>query len=156
EKSKEFPQGAAKAVAAVRKAMPKVEIDDVAEPKGFFGSGGKGTPMFWLVRFQTGAKKQELSVTPEGVIMRLAAGLDFGEGHGPSFFRAMQELVYGSYLSNYNEPPIESFLELFQLFNDKHSYSSIGQLQDYDHASHLRAAFAYGASVSSMNATART
>ena len=35
-----------KAVAAVQSAFPKAEFDEVAEPKGFGGSGGKGTPMF--------------------------------------------------------------------------------------------------------------
>jgi len=68
---KDFPIGSEKAVAAVRAAVPKAEIDEAAEPKGFGSSGGKGTPLFWIVRLHTGAKKQELSVTPEGVILRL-------------------------------------------------------------------------------------
>lgn len=68
---KTFPKGSEKAVAAVRDALPKAEIDDVTEPKGFGGSGGKGTPLFWTVRFHIGEKKQELSVTPEGIIIRL-------------------------------------------------------------------------------------
>jgi hypothetical protein len=70
-KSKDLPRRAAKAVAAVRAAFPKAEIDEAVEPRGFGGSGGKGTPLFWTVRFHTGESKQELSVTPEGVIIRL-------------------------------------------------------------------------------------
>jgi len=68
---KEFPKGSEKAVAAVRAALPKAEIDEISEPKGFGSSGGKGTPLFWSVRLHTGAKKHDLSVTPEGVIIRL-------------------------------------------------------------------------------------
>jgi hypothetical protein len=74
----DFPKGAEKAVAAVRKAFPKAEIDEVAEPKGFGGSGGKGTPLLWSVRFRNNGKdKQELSVTPEGVIIRLPTPVRF-------------------------------------------------------------------------------
>jgi hypothetical protein len=65
------PKGSEKAVAAVRAAFPKGEIDEVAEPKGFGGSGGKGMPMFWSVKFHVGDKKHELSVLPDGTIMRL-------------------------------------------------------------------------------------
>lgn len=65
------PKGAEKAVAAVRTAFPKAEKIEAAEPKVFGGSGGKGTPLFWSVRFHTGEKKQELAVTPEGIIIRL-------------------------------------------------------------------------------------
>ena len=68
---KNFPKGSEKAVAAVRAAFPQAEIDEAAEPKGFGGSGGKGTPRFWTVRLHSSAKEQELSVTPEGVIIRL-------------------------------------------------------------------------------------
>jgi hypothetical protein len=68
---KAFPKGSEKAVAAVRAALPKAEVDAVAEPKGFGGSGGKGTPLFWSVRLHDSGKKQDLSVTPEGVIIRL-------------------------------------------------------------------------------------
>jgi len=71
DNAKAFPKGSEKAVAAVRAAIPKAQIDEAAEPKGFGGSGGKGTPLFWTVRFHAGKKKQELSVTPEGVIIRL-------------------------------------------------------------------------------------
>jgi hypothetical protein len=71
DEPKAFPKGSEKAVAAVRTALPKAEIDEVAEPKGFGGSGGKGTPLFWTVRVNAGAKKHDLSVTPEGVIIRL-------------------------------------------------------------------------------------
>src|SRR5260370_838248 len=71
DKAKAFPKGSEKAVAAVGEAMPKAQMDEAAEPKGFGGSGGKGTPLFWTVRFHAGKKKQELSVTPEGVIIRL-------------------------------------------------------------------------------------
>ena len=68
---KDFPKGSEKAVAAVRAALPKAQIDEVAEPKGFGGSGGKGAPLFWSVRVHTGAKRHVLSVSPEGVIIRL-------------------------------------------------------------------------------------
>jgi hypothetical protein len=76
EKPGAFPKGSEKAVAAVREAVPKAEIDEVAEPKGFGGSGGKGTPLFWVVRFHTGEKKQEFSVLPEGVIIRLPISVE--------------------------------------------------------------------------------
>jgi hypothetical protein len=66
-----FPVGSEKAVAAIRAAFPKSEIDEVAEPKGFGGSGGKGTPMLWNVRFHVGETKRDLAVTPEGVIVRV-------------------------------------------------------------------------------------
>lgn len=66
-----FPKGSEKAVAAVRAALSKAEIDEVAEPKGFGGSGGKDTPLFWRVRLHVGAKKHDLSVTPEGILIRL-------------------------------------------------------------------------------------
>src|SRR4051794_2611238 len=75
DEPKAFPKGSEKAVAAVRAAVPKAEIDEVAEPKGFGGSGGKGTPLFWTVRLHTGAKKQDLSVTPEGVLIRLPSSV---------------------------------------------------------------------------------
>jgi hypothetical protein len=70
-KPKAFPKGSEKAVAGVRAALPKAVIDEVAEPKGFGGSGGKGKPLFWSVRLHAGGKKLDLSVTPEGVIIRL-------------------------------------------------------------------------------------
>jgi hypothetical protein len=75
DKPKDVPKGSEKAVAAVRAAVPKAEIDEAVEPKGFGSSGGKGTPLFWTVRFHSGAKKQELSVTPEGVIIRLPTSI---------------------------------------------------------------------------------
>ena len=75
DKPRAFPKGSEKAVAAVREAFPKAEIDEAAEPKGFGGSGGKGTPLFWSVRFHTGENKQELSVTPEGVIILLPSSV---------------------------------------------------------------------------------
>jgi hypothetical protein len=71
DKEKPFPKGSEKAVAAVREAVPKAEIDEVLEPKGFGGSGGKGTPLFWSIRYHVGEHKQDLSVTPEGAIIRL-------------------------------------------------------------------------------------
>jgi hypothetical protein len=71
DKPSSFPKGSEKAVAAVQKAFADAAIDEVAEPKGFGGSGGKGTPMFWSVRFHVGDKKHELSVLPDGTIMRL-------------------------------------------------------------------------------------
>src|SRR5262249_21751607 len=70
-KPKAFPKGSEKAVAGVRAALPKAVTDEVAEPKGFGGSGGKGKPLFWSVRLHAGGKKLDLSVTPEGVIIRL-------------------------------------------------------------------------------------
>jgi len=77
DEAKSFPKGSEKAVSAVRAAFPKAEIDAVVEPEGFFGSGATGTPMFWLVRCKNGAKKQELSVTSEGVIIRLPIPVEF-------------------------------------------------------------------------------
>lgn len=71
DKPKTWPKGSEKAVASILKEFPKAELDEVVEPKGFGGSGGKGTPMFWTVRFHIGERKQELSVLPEGGIIRL-------------------------------------------------------------------------------------
>src|SRR5689334_16925130 len=71
DKPKEFPKGSEKAVEAVKKEFPKAEFDEVAEPKGWGGSGGKGQPLFWSVRFHVGDQKHELSVIPEGTIIRL-------------------------------------------------------------------------------------
>jgi hypothetical protein len=71
EPGKDFPKGSEKAVAGVQKEFPKAEIDEVAEPKGFGGSGGKGTPLYWSVKIHVGEHKQELSVTPEGTIIRV-------------------------------------------------------------------------------------
>ncbi len=76
DEPKTFPKGSEKAVAAVRAAFPKGEIDEVAEPKGFGGSGGKGTPLFWAVRLHDGSKKYDLSVTSEGVIIRLPISIE--------------------------------------------------------------------------------
>lgn len=73
---KAFPKGSEKAVAAVQAAFPKAEINEVTEPKGFGGSGGKGTPLFWSVRLQAGAKKVDLSVMPDGVIIRLPIAIE--------------------------------------------------------------------------------
>jgi hypothetical protein len=73
---KAFPKGSEKAVAAARAAFPKAEIAEVTEPKGFFGTGGKGTPMYWTVRLQVGAKKVDLSVLPDGVIIRMPIALE--------------------------------------------------------------------------------
>jgi hypothetical protein len=70
-----IPKGAEKAVSAVRDAFPKAELDSVAEPKGFGGSGGKGAPMFWSVRFHVGDKKYDLSILPDGTIMRFPSAL---------------------------------------------------------------------------------
>jgi hypothetical protein len=75
-KPKAFPMGSEKAVAAVKAALPKAVIDEVAEPKGFGGSGGKGTPLFWGVRLHAGGRKLDLSVTPEGVIIRLPIAVE--------------------------------------------------------------------------------
>jgi hypothetical protein len=79
DKSSSLPKGSEKAVAAVRGALPKAEIDEVGEPKGFGGSGGKGTPLFWSIRLRIAEKKTELSVTPEGVIIRLPAAIEVND-----------------------------------------------------------------------------
>jgi hypothetical protein len=76
DKKPAFPNGSEKAVAAIRAEFPRAEIDEVTEPKGFGGSGGKGTPMFWNVRFHVGDKKHELAVLPEGTIMRLPTAIE--------------------------------------------------------------------------------
>jgi hypothetical protein len=68
---KPWPAGSEKAVAACLTEFPKAVIDGVSEPKGFGGSGGKGTPMYWSVQLHVGDAKRELSITPEGVILRL-------------------------------------------------------------------------------------
>jgi hypothetical protein len=71
EPAKTFPKGSEKAVKAVQEALPKVVIDAVEQPKGF-GADPKGeSPLFWAVRCHVGEDKQELSVTPDGVIVRL-------------------------------------------------------------------------------------
>jgi hypothetical protein len=79
DKPKSFPKGSEKAVAAVRTAFPKAEIDGAVEPKGFGGTGGKGTPLFWTVHFHVQAKKRQLSVTPEGVIIRLPTPVEVND-----------------------------------------------------------------------------
>jgi hypothetical protein len=71
EKPNSWPKGSEKAVASVLKEFPEAQIDEVAEPRGFGSSGGKGTPLFWAIHFHVGEKKQELSVLPEGGIIRL-------------------------------------------------------------------------------------
>jgi hypothetical protein len=76
EKAKDFPKGSDKAVKAVKEAMPKAEIDAVEQPKGF-GADPKGeSPLFWTVRIHAGDEKHELSVTPDGTIIRLPTALD--------------------------------------------------------------------------------
>jgi len=76
EKAKEFPKGSDKAVKAVKEALPKAEIDAVEQPKGF-GADPKGeSPLFWTIRIHTGDEKHELSVTPEGTIIRLPIVMD--------------------------------------------------------------------------------
>jgi hypothetical protein len=79
DKPKDWPKGSEQAVAAVQKEFPKAEIDEVAEPRGFGGSGGKGSPLFWSIHFHVGDKKQELSLTPEGTIIRLPIAVDVKE-----------------------------------------------------------------------------
>jgi hypothetical protein len=83
DKKPGFPNGSEKAVAAVRAEFAKAEIDEVAEPKGFGGSGGKGTPMFWNVRFHVADKKQELAVLPDGTIMRLPTRVEIKDLPAP-------------------------------------------------------------------------
>jgi hypothetical protein len=75
-RAKAIPKGAEKAVAAVKKEFQKAEIDEVVEPKGFGGSGGKGTPMFWNVRFHVGKAKHDLAVIPDGTIIRLPSNVE--------------------------------------------------------------------------------
>ncbi len=153
-----------------RKLYSVVHIDQKGDNASFWGlfdeAQAAGVPFkyFSLVPGEESFVYNPLSqdiqkmLTPMQLaeLFTMAAGLDFGEGHGPSFFRAMQELVFGNYLSNYTDPPIENLHDFYKLFNDKHSYNAIGQLQDYEHASHIRGIFAHCASVSSLNATART
>jgi hypothetical protein len=79
EKPKDYPKGSEKAVAAVRVALPKAEIDEVTEPKGFGGSGGEGTPLFWSIRLHTGDRKMELSVTSDGLIIRLPTPVEVND-----------------------------------------------------------------------------
>jgi len=63
-------------VKAVKEALPKAEIDAVEQPKGF-GADPKGeSPLFWTIRIHTGDEKHELSVTPEGTIIRLPIVMD--------------------------------------------------------------------------------
>jgi len=76
EKAKEFPKGSDKAVKAVKEALPKAEIDAVEQPKGF-GADPKGeSPLFWTIRIHAGDETQEISVTPEGTIIRLPIVVD--------------------------------------------------------------------------------
>jgi hypothetical protein len=76
DKQPPIPKGSEKAVASVQAAFPKGQLDEVTEPKGFGGSGGKGTPMFWSVRFHVGEKKYDLAVLPDGTIMRLPTAVE--------------------------------------------------------------------------------
>jgi hypothetical protein len=71
-----IPKGAEKAVSSVRDSFPKAEIESVAEPKGFGGSGGKGAPMFWSVRLRVGDKKYDLSVLPDGTVVRFPTAIE--------------------------------------------------------------------------------
>jgi hypothetical protein len=79
DEAKGLPKGSEKAVAAVRKEFPEAKIAEVAEPKGFGGSKGAGTPLYWTVRVLSGDKKHDLSVTPEGVIIRLPIAVEVKE-----------------------------------------------------------------------------
>ena len=74
--------------------ITKATIDEVAEPKGFGGSGGKGTPLFWSIRFHVGEKKQELSLTPEGTIIRLPIPVEV-----ILFHSRYQEIVQRQYIA---------------------------------------------------------
>lgn len=85
-----------------------------------------------------------------------SAGMDFGEGHGPSFFMGKAELVYSTYRSQFSQPPLDNFVTFYKLFNDKSSYAAIGHLDDWEDASHLRSLFARLASISPLNATPST
>jgi hypothetical protein len=71
EKKPALPEGSEKAVKAVKDALPKAVIDEVSRPKGFGSGGPKEPPLFWNVQIHQGDEKQELSVTPEGTIVRL-------------------------------------------------------------------------------------
>ena len=71
EEKKPLPKWSEKAVAAVQESFPRAVIDEVAEPKGFGSGNGKVAPLFWSIRFHVGENKQELSVTPEGTIIRM-------------------------------------------------------------------------------------
>src|ERR1051326_5175637 len=76
DKPKEWPKGSEKAVAAVQKEYPKGELEDVAEPRGFGSSGGKGDPLYWNVQLHVSDKKLELAVTPEGTIVRVPTAVE--------------------------------------------------------------------------------
>lgn len=82
-----------------------------------------------------------------------SAGIDFGEGHGPSFFMGKTELAYLSYISHYKEPPLDNYATFYKLFNDKSSFAAIGHASDWDDASQLRPLFARLGSMSAANAT---
>jgi hypothetical protein len=71
EKKPAFPEGSEKAVKAVKDALPKAVIDDVSRPKGFGSGGPMEPPLYWTIQIHQGDEKQELSVTPEGTIVRL-------------------------------------------------------------------------------------
>jgi hypothetical protein len=73
---KPFPKGSEKAVKAVQQALPKATVDAVEQPKGF-GADPKGeAPLFWTVRFHVNDDKQELAVTPDGVIIRFPQAVE--------------------------------------------------------------------------------
>jgi hypothetical protein len=76
DEPKPFPKGSEKAVKAVQDALPKAVIDAVEQPKGF-GADPKGeAPLFWSVQFHVGEDKRELSVTPDGVIVRFPQAVE--------------------------------------------------------------------------------
>jgi TraM recognition site of TraD and TraG len=82
-----------------------------------------------------------------------SAGFDHGEVYGADFFQAKNEMTLCNYLTHYSDPPLEEYVSLFRLFDDKHSYTSIGHLDDWTDASHMRALLMRIASMSPLNAT---
>jgi hypothetical protein len=79
EKRPAFPEGSEKAVKAVKDALPKAVIDAVSRPKGFGDAGPKEAPLFWSVQIHLGDEKQDLSVTPEGTIVRLPTTVEMDD-----------------------------------------------------------------------------
>ncbi len=98
---------------------------------------------------------QRFTAMQRAELFTQSAGTDYGEVYGGAYFQAKAEMALCNYLTNYTDPPLEDFIELFKLFNDKYSYANIGHVDDWTDASHFRALFARLASVSSLNGTPR-
>jgi hypothetical protein len=94
---------------------------------------------------------QRVTPVQQAEMYTQAAGTDFGEVYGASFFQAMNEMTLCNYLTHYKG--VEDYLELFRLFNDRHSYANIGNPDDWNNASQMRALLSRIAAISSLNAT---